>query len=248
MNDITFFQILGVDETGRTLYLALLEQGPSSIRNLATTTGINRGKVYESLKQLSSNGLVGIKKAGERRTFVAEKPERLIDLLEDKRHELSQAEETAEKLVPRLSATGKRHVGEPIMRFHEDDEGVVAILRDVLSTAGKLPEKEYYVFSSRPLRQYLYRKFPNFTRRRIKEGISVKVIAIGEGGESTDQAERKWIAEPVGEQLSCYTIIYGDKLAMISLSANRTPYGVVIDEPGVAAAQRLLFEQLWKSL
>lgn len=244
----SLFQSLGVDETEQALYLALLTGGPSSIRQLAAETTINRGKTYESLKRLVSLGLVSFKRKGEQRRFVAEGPERLQDLLAEKKRELIQLEETAQSFIPSLMALSKRRGGEPIVRFYEDDDGVVAILRDVLNTLARSDHKKYLAYSSKPLRQYLYRQFPNFTRRRIKEKISVKVIAIGEGGELAELSDRKWLPEPSDQRLSSYVLIYGDKLAMISLSANETPYGVVIEEPGLAATQRFLFEKLWESL
>ncbi len=241
-------QLFDISQEDQRIYTALLEHGPSSIRQLADITHINRGKTYEILKKLVSLGLVSFKRTGQQRRFVAESPERLHDLITEKKQELNHLEESAQTLIPSLLALGKRRDGEPIVRFYEDDEGVVAILRDVLNTVGKLETKEYYAYSSKPLRHYLYRRFPNFTRRRIKEGIMVKVIAIGEGGDPVEIAERKWLAEPSREQLSSYVLMYGTKIATISLSANNTPYGVVIDEPGVAATQRFLFEKLWQSL
>jgi sugar-specific transcriptional regulator TrmB len=111
-----------------------------------------------------------------------------------------------------------------------------------------LKTKEYYAYSSRTLRKYLYRHFPNFTRNRITTGVHVKVIAVGEGGELDTNSERRWIAEPPASELSSYVIIYGPKVALISVSADETPYGVVIEEPGVAAMQRLLFGTLWSQL
>ena len=129
-----------------------------------------------------------------------------------------------------------------------DDEGVVTILKDVLHSCGQLDNPEYYAFSSRPLRQYMYRKFPNFTKRRIEEGINVKVIAVGEGGERADASERKWLPEPNKAGISSYILIYGNKVANISISNDFTPYGVVIEDEGVASMQRLLFNQLWAQL
>lgn len=97
------------------------------------------------------------------------------------------------------------------------------------------------------MRQYLYRKFPEFTERRIREGITVKVIAVGEGGDPAAISERKWIPEAGEAEVSNYTLIYGNKIANISLSNDYTPYGVVIEDAGAAAMQKLLFERLWKA-
>lgn len=239
---------IGIDGETQHIYLALLKDGSLSIRRLSALTGINRGKTYEILKRLVALGLVTFKRSGEQRRFAAETPLRIYDLIEEKKQELAHVEEQAEEIVPALLALGKRLDGKPVVRFYEDDEGVVAILRDVLATVGKLPKKEYYAYSSRPLRHYLYRKFPNFTRRRINEQIFVRVIALGEGGDPAELSLRKSIIEPSNPELSSYILIYGTKVATISVSTDAVPFGVVIDEPGVAATQKLLFERLWESL
>lgn len=243
-----FLRALGLSDAESTLYLGLLEGGPASIRQLAATTGVNRGKAYDSLKHLVSLGLVSFKRRGARAHFVAENPERVRDLIADKQHELEQLEATAGSVLPSLLALGKRRSGEPIVRFYEDDEGITAILRDVLSTVANCEPKEYRVYSSQLLRQYLYRRFPNFTRRRIAAQLVVKVIAIGHPGDPAEYSERRQVPSPTTEQTSSYVLIYGDKVAMVSLSPNNTPYGVVIEEPGVAATQRLLFDTLWHQL
>ena len=168
-------------------------------------------------------------------------------LIKDKRKDLWHSQQQAQELIPQLLARKARPQGRPLVQYYEDDEGVVAILKDVLQVTAKLDNPEYRVFTSRPIRQYLYRKFPKFTDRRVADGITVKAIAIGEGGDPAGYAERRWLAEPKEGDVSSYTIIYGDKVAQISI-ANDTPYGVVIEDAGTAAMQRLLFEQIWSTL
>lgn len=229
-------------------YLALLELETVSVRKVAAKSGINRGTAYDAIKRLVAAGLVGARTVGAREYFTAESPEKVYDLIRDKRKDLLHAHRQAEKLIPALLAQKARPEGRPLVKYYEDSDGVVAILRDVLQTCSKLQLPQYYVYSSRPLRQYLYRKFPRFTERRIAEGIRVRVIAIGEGGEVAALSDRKWLAESSEQMSSSYTIIYGDKVAIISISGDDTPYGVVIQDSGNASVQRLLFEQLWTSL
>jgi sugar-specific transcriptional regulator TrmB len=248
MNDLTPLRELGLRDTEINTYFALLKNGPTSIRGLASSTGINRGTTYEALKSLSETGLVAYVRKGERHKYRAESPERIYDLIADRRRTLLQVESEAKKFVPSLMALGERRLGEPAVRFYEDDEGIVVILRDVLNTAATLHPKQYYAYSSRALRKYLYRRFPNFTRRRIAENIFVKVIAAGAGGEVDELSERRWIADPGEQQLASYTLIYGTKIAIISVAPDETPYGVVIEDPGAAAMQKLLFETLWSRL
>lgn len=239
---------LGFSETEAETYWALLDLETVSIRKVAAKSGINRGTTYEAIKKLAAVGLVNMRRSGQREYYSAETPEKIFDLIRDKRKDLWQTQQLAQQLVPQLLAKKARPQGRPIVRYYEDDEGIVTILRDVLQTCGRLKKPEYYVYSSKPLRQYLYRKFPQFTERRTKEGIAVKVIAVGEGGEPAAVSERKWLPEPDGGQLSSYIIIYHNKIANISISNDFTPYGVVIEDAGAAAMQRYLFEKLWQSL
>jgi sugar-specific transcriptional regulator TrmB len=226
-------------------------------------SGINRGTTYEAIRRLIGAGLVNTRRSGEREYFTAESPEKIFDIIRDRRKELWETQQKAQQFIPELLAKKARPQGRPVVRYYEDDEGVVAILKDVLQTCGQLDAPQYYAYSSRPLRQYLYRSFPEFTERRIREGIAVKVIAVGEGGEATVASERRWLPNQPNQSgqddvfglpgtdetdISSYMIIYDDKVASISISADNTPYGVVVQDAGAAAMQRLLFERLWGTL
>jgi len=239
---------LGFRNIEAETYWSLLQLDNVSIRKVAEFSGINRGTTYEAIKKLTQSGLVITKRVGSREYFTAESPEKIYDLIRDKRKSLWRSQQEAQKIIPEIIARNARPQGRPIVKYYEDDEGIVTILRDVLATVAKLKRPEYYVYSSKGLRQYIYRKFPKFTERRIDEGIYVKVIAVGEGGEKVDSSERKWLESPNNELLSSYTIIYGSKVAHISISKDFTPYGVVIDDNGTANMQRLLFDQLWSVL
>jgi sugar-specific transcriptional regulator TrmB len=229
-------------------YVALLQIDSVSIRKIAAHTGINRGTTYEALKKLLSIGLVSVKRSGKRERYTAESPEKIFDIIRDKRRGLLDAAESAKKLVPKLVASEVQTGGRPLVRYYEGDEGVALILKDVLSTCVALEQPLYYAYSSSPVRQFLYRTFPQFTERRIAEDIRVKVIAVGEGGEIAEKSERKWLPNPPDGGISSYTIIYGSKQAVISITSNDTAYGVVVEDAGATAMQRLLFEQLWNTL
>ena len=239
---------VGLSKREAAIYIALLRSGPTSIRQIAALTKINRGSTYEAIKKLVGMGLVSFKVSGSRSKYSAESPEKINQLIVERQSELSSLMEEAGRTLPSLKAFAQSSAEAPKVRFYEDDEGIANILKDVLETVSKAEKKEYYVYSSRSLRQYIYRQFPNFTKRRIKEKIFVKVIAVGTGGATDDLSQRKLLPDSSDEISSSYNIIYGNKVALISVSKDLTPYGVVIEEDGVAAMQRLLFNNLWRSL
>ncbi len=239
---------MGFEGTDARVYESLLGLESVSVRKAAAASGINRGTTYESMKRLVAAGLISTHRKGQREYFVAESPEALYAAVSEKKKDLQDVEKLAHEIVPQLLAKRPQVTGKPLVRYFEDDAGVVAILKDVLSTAADQDSRKYYVYSSRQLRSYLYRKFPHFTERRVKQKISVDVIAIGEGGDPELLSTRKWMPTSPQGPTGSYTIIYGDKVAHISLADTFIPYGVVIEDASVAAMQRLQFEQLWKSL
>jgi len=247
MNQIDGFEKLGLTPRDSRVYISLLKSGMSSIRSISDYTGINRGSVYESIKKLMATGLVSFHQVKINKKYFAEEPSKILDLIEQRKEELNELESTTKKLIPTL-VPNIAYMPYANIRFYEDHEGVAVILRDVLDTVEKLDPKEYYSISSKPLRKYLYKRFPHFTKQRVEKNISVKVIAVGSGGEEGIGASRKWLDTDSFTEPSSYNLIYGNKFAMISLNDNLNPYGVVIEDAGVAEMQRLVFDNIWDAI
>jgi len=230
-----------------SIYRALLKSGPASIRDIAARTEINRGTTYDTLKGLANKGIVSYFPKGKRRLFMAEDPERLLSLADKKQQALSSAvEQLQREIVPGLKDL-KPEFSPGNVRFYEGDDGVELVLRDILDSASRSEEKRYAVISTKTLREHLYRPFPNFTKQRVALGINVRVIAIGEGGDEAELAERKWL--PAGDAKDAsYIAIYPPKIALITLASSNFPVVVVIDSSAIATTQQLLFDTLWRFL
>jgi len=236
---------LGLTEREIAIYKALIELGPSSIRDLANKSGFNRGSTYETLKILVNKGIVNYLPKGKRRVFQAENPDKLLDMAEEKRQNLELALlEIKSDIIPGLSQLTPEFSPSNV-RFYEGDDGVESVLRDILASVAKQEDKNYRVISTQALRDHIYRPFPNFTKLRIQKGISVKVLAIGEGGDEAELAERKWLK---GEGDASYIAIYPPKVAMISLASNNYPVVVVIDSDAISGTQKMMFDTLWNHL
>ncbi|HET8709444.1 MAG TPA: helix-turn-helix domain-containing protein, partial [Candidatus Saccharimonadales bacterium] len=63
-NDFDFKEI-GMETRDKRVYEALVSQPKASLRQIAAVTGINRGSVYESIKDLAAAGLVGTIQSGK---------------------------------------------------------------------------------------------------------------------------------------------------------------------------------------
>lgn len=239
---------LGLTPKEARIYLALLKEGPSSVRQLAAATGINRGTVFDILKALQSNGLARYYNEKTRQYFVAAAPEKLKELAQERTQSVARANHALDNLVPELESlydSGDKH---PAARMYEGLDGVRTILEDILETMEVwLGNKEYYVYSSSAVRDAgLYASFPDYTPHRIEAGISVKTISLGPGGTTSGLDERKWI--PAIEGSPTYILVYGGKVAQIFLAKNGELMGIIMENHGIFETQRLLFLELWNRL
>jgi len=243
--NLSILKNLDLTEREIAVYHALLQLGPASIRDLAAKTNINRGTTYETLKVLVKKGIVNYLPKGNRRVFQAEDPNRLLALAEEKQQALEATlADLKSDIIPGLRHL-KPEFSSSNVRFYEGDEGVEFVLKDILNSVDKYTHKHYSVISTQALRQHLYRPFPNFTKQRIAKGIHVNVLAIGEGGDEAELAERKWMQ---GEGDASYIAIYPPKVAMISLTDNNYPVAVVIDSQAISGTQQMMFDTLWKAI
>jgi len=242
-----------LEQTGLTskeakLYLTLLELGPTAIRKIAEKAEINRGTTYESLKKLQKMGLVSYFHQGKKQHFVSEDPKVLTNLIARKKTEIREAENLLPDIISDLSSLSKKAGGPPTVKFYENYSGVRTILENVLDSVKKLSKREYVAYSSSSISPFLYHPdaFLNFTEERVKRKISVRIIASGPGGTIHGHDERKWLTKK--ESAPVYKLIYGGKVAMISVGANRIPHGLIIEDSGIYKTELLIFNSLWKYL
>lgn len=240
--DINILTKLGFSDRTAKIYLVLLGLGPSSVRKLADSLDLNRGMVYEALKELQDQGLVGFFREDSKQYFVAENPEKLRDVLRKREEELNRMEHGLEKMIPELQALHDRGGDRPIARYYRKKD-ISKILEDVLETCQHNEEAIYRIYSAEDVREFLYEDFPTFSDVRIAKNIRVKVIAIGEGGEIRGLDERKWLS--ASKSMQTYILIYPGKTAYISLDAKGEPIGVVIENGGIYETQKLIFDNVW---
>lgn len=241
-------QELGLSTREVDVYLALLKLGPASIRAIGTEANVNRGTTWETCKLLQAKGLVSYFPQGKRKFFCAEPPEQLKVLADARLRDLHEASDVLRtQVLPDLAALAPDTAATSV-RHYEGDSGIEFVLKDILQTVAASPERLYRVYSSRQIRKYLYRPFPTFTRQRVQKQVSVRVIAIGPGGEDAPLAERKWIPTRDENPPASYVAIYPPRCAMISIIRGDYPTAVILESPAIALALQISFDTLWERL
>ncbi len=236
---------LGFSDKMSTVYVDLLRLGPSSVREIAEKTGINRGTVHELLTELKNQELVSFYEKDSKQYFVAEDPNKLEMLLAKQMEDLQEVKKDISQLVPELRSLHDKGGERPVTRYFERAQ-IHEILEDVLEVCEKTGEMSYRIYSAAGIREYMYDGFETFSDARLAKGISVQVIALGKGGELRGLDERKWL--DATSKTQTYIIIYPGKTAYISLDAKQQPVGVVIENAGVYETQKNIFDNLWKKI
>lgn len=233
---------LGLSEKEALVYRALLGAGPTPVRKLATLAGVNRGTAYDVLKDLMAQGLVSFYHKEKKQYFVAEDPEKLMGAIEARVKDLEAAKQEVARALPELRSLHATGGTKAVVRYYEGPIGVRHILEDVLAA-----KKPYLIYSSANIRETLHACMPDFTARRVKAGLAVKVIAIGSGGETAELSERRWLTKDA-HGAPTYTLIYADNVALISVGPDGEPRGAIMEDAATAETQATIFNALWKTL
>jgi HTH-type transcriptional regulator, sugar sensing transcriptional regulator len=240
----------GLSEKEIAVYLALVELGPSSVREISTKSKVNRGTTYDILKSLIALGVVSYYNKESKQYFIAEEPEKLLSAIDQKKEDLDEVRTSIAENLPLIKTLFEKQGGKPVVKFYEGSKGVRQIFEDVLDEVSSASDKLYYLYSSATPehRKNVYGAMPDFSKKRIAKKINVKIISLGEGGKLAGLDERKQM--PVGNKdlKATHEIIYAGKVAHISIDSNSNPVGVVIQNEEVYNMQKLIFEFNWNKL
>ena len=243
--DISILKKIGLDDKEIRVYLKLLEYGAISVRGLAEISELNRGTTYDILKRLQEMGLISYYYQEKKQKFVAEEPEKLLEILKNKEREIKETEIRILSLIPELKSIQGKEGARPTSKFYENKSGIRTILDDLLFSMSELDKKnrEYYIYSSTEASSDINKAYPTFTKERIKKEIAVKCISLAKGGGVHGLDERRWM--DTDEDSATFILIYANKCAFISRDSQGLPVGVIIENKMIYETQRMIFLKLW---
>ncbi|MBI4435692.1 TrmB family transcriptional regulator, partial [Candidatus Uhrbacteria bacterium] len=224
----------------------LLKLGTAPLRRIAEVTNLNRGTTYDALKRLIDVGLVSHMDAKTHRYFTAEDPQKLSGLAVRREVAIQEAQLKLKDVVPQFQELLGSSSHRPSVRYYEGESGVRDILTDVLKTSVHAKDKLFRIYSSEGIRDLIAHAWPGFIKLRVRKGVRVKTISIGEGGRTHGLDERKWLTQ--SNKAPSYIFIYPSKTAFVSLDERRQLFGVIIEDEAIAATQEMIFDALWKMM
>lgn len=242
-------QQIGLSTKEASTYLSLLELGPASVVLISRKSGLKRTTVYEVLDSLSQRGLVSETVFGRRVRYVAEPPEKFLEL---KKREM----ELLRGILPTLGALRNVSLERPAFRFYQGKDEVEDVFRDmimntdpkndlILSIEAKasmvtaqlgssfwidlLAEKKKRALKSLALDAYTHEELNEFAKKypwSVDHGIAVRTLGDPEN------------------LLNLHLYLYQNKVALV---APDQLIAIVIENQRVKRSFEFLFHRLWDS-
>jgi sugar-specific transcriptional regulator TrmB len=239
-------EALGITQKELDVYVKLLGLGSAPLRKIAEEAGLNRGTTYDALKRLLDVGLVSYVDAKTHRYFTGEDPHKLHGLATRREVAVQEARVALDELLPELESVLGSSEHRPAVRYYEGESGVRDILEDVLTVTERAESKTYRIYSSSTLRDLVASAWLAFTKTRIRRGIRVRAISLGEGGTTAGLDERKWLTKKTNAPT--YIFIYEGKTAYVAADEKKRLFGVIIEDSAIASTQTFIFDSLWQHL
>ena len=222
------------------VYIAALELGSGSVQGIAGKAQIERTNAYDSIKSLVEKRLMSITTEGKKNLYVAEPPESLGRIIDEKRTELKD-------LIPELRSIHRTSEIKPTIRFYPGVEGWKTVYADTLSCR----EKEMSgIFSVKDFLEIAGQDFlDRMVQGRVKKGINLKVVRSLEKEVSglyqgSKEELRDMRFAPQGMIFPISTFVYDNKV--IYLSSKKETFGLIIESNDIAQAHKNYFEALWR--
>ncbi len=242
MDILNQLERLGFNRRQATVYLALLQLGPSGAIAIAKYTRLQHPTVYDALGTLKARGLVTESTSKRHKVFCAESPEILANEERMRSSILADA-------LPGLFELYHSSPSRPRVHFYNWQEGIRVIYDALL----KVKSKEYFYFGSMTefFRQHSMEAEFDFVHERIKHGI--RSYAIREAATETPHEwmkpgennlrEVRYFSKSICPNLAA-VYIYDQSIAIASSAKEN--YCAIIESPAFHDFMKNIWDAVWQ--
>lgn len=221
------------------MYLATLELGEASAKDIAQKAGIQRTYFYDiSDKLIKSSFLKQIVK-GKKRLFIALEPEKLLELEEKKFKQLKNA-------LPQFKALFNTKGQKSKIFYYEGLEGIRQIVNDSLSFKNEVLffETPLVVTTDQQklLKEYIKKRMVLGIKARVIGEVSPEIINM-KARDKNEMRETRIL--PKGIFSSDVEIgIYGNRIYIIDF---KDEFGFIVEDSNISGVLKKIFEIIWGS-
>lgn len=235
---------VGLNKRESLVYLHLLKYGASYPTEIAAKTNIKRPNVYEYVKTLEEKGLIYYQLANKRKLIVAERPEKVSEMINQKLN-------LAKTLIPALKALDSEGSFQGKISFYQGKRSMINLFNEALEMKGK---ELWGFWSAKDMDKILNKKtVEKFIAKRLKKGIKLKTLhpiekeSFYSDEMNTDKGRRltqiAYIPENYTFSLSIQ--IYDDTIAFYS--SKKESYGFKVESKEFAEVMRTLYDIAWNN-
>ncbi|MEO6728611.1 MAG: helix-turn-helix domain-containing protein [Candidatus Dojkabacteria bacterium] len=241
----------GLNDKEVVIYLTLLKTGPSTIMDLSRKTGIKRSTTHNNVEELIKKGLVSQTNYGERRMAVAEDPEKLKFLLEQRKWDVNKLEKIMPDIVKSIYeiVPGSKETTKVEVKYYEGERGFKEVCQRSISKSTK---EVLYLSNLEEWRKVYTTEYGKeyYIPQRLKKNLFLKMLAVDNSQGTEYRNEDKATLRETRFLPKSFTfkptVIISDE--EVSLMVAAEPYkAVVIEDADVAQVFRELFTNLWES-
>jgi len=235
IQDIRILEHIGLTRNEAFVYVELLKTGSALARSIARITNMHRTSVYNCLQRLQKKGLVAVSNHDNKTFFEAVDPAKLLSLLKEREHRLSQIIPELKKLKDTTFYT-KHEV-----QYFKGKQGLKSVYDEILNSGkdyvGWGPEKK--------IESVLKYYFIHYIQARKEKKIHAKLIYF-EDSKGASYTKNPLVQIRFLPQVF-YTPtahrVYGDTVAIILLGED--PLCILIRNKSIAEGYKKHFNLLW---
>lgn len=234
---------IGLSDKEAKVYLASLELGKSSVQDIAKKAGVNRTTAYNMIESLIKRSLLYTAKSGKRLAYVAENPEKILELVRLRKNDFEENEQDIIAILPELKSIYNLGPEKPRIRFFEGKDVAKEIFNDVLQTK---PHSIDEVYSADYLREVFSKEeSETIHQQMVAEKIKQRTLYTRKEGPyetALSGSEERFLPQdkfPVSANI----IIYDKKIALIALRGKLI--GVIVESEEIARTMQTLFQLAW---
>jgi len=239
MNINETLALFNLDEKESAIYLAALEMGIATAREIAKKAGIQRTYFYDLSEKLLKLGLLQQVSKGKKRYFQAAEPEKLLEMQEERLKELRNA-------LPGLKALQNTKGQKPKVYFFEGRAGIDQVNEDTLRYKGEILGFTTPRFVSadeeKLSREYIRKRKSLGIKVRVIGEVSPEILSI----QKRDKEDLRETRMLPGDLFSSEVEIgmFGNKVYFANY---KDQFGLIVEDSEISKTLKKIFELIWNS-
>ena len=230
---------LGLDKREAALYLATLELGEASAKDIAKKANIQRTYFYDISDKLIKSGFLKQVAKGKKRLFSALEPERLLELEEKRFKQLKNA-------LPQFKALFNAKAQKPKIFYYEGIVGIRQVIEDSLRFGKEIlnftTPRVVTIDQQKLLKEYVKKRVALGVKARVIGELSPEVLNL-KARDKTELRETRILPKDIFDSESEIGI-YGNRIYIIDF---KDEFGFIVEDSNIAHVLKKLFEIAWNS-